>query len=114
MTTVLDGHEGKAIYPEEGSHHIAWANALTDDGELDMETALANAALIAAAPAMYELLEHWLHEAHRSMRGHFSRWIRSGLNRESLLCSKETQKAIEMIRQTKRLLKQINGDKING
>ena len=48
------------------------------------------------------------------MRGHFSRWIRSGLNRESLLCSKETQKAIEMIRQTKRLLKQINGDKING
>lgn len=22
MATVLDGHEGKAIYPKEGNHHI--------------------------------------------------------------------------------------------
>lgn len=54
MTTVLDEHEGKAIYPEEGHHHIAWANALTEDGDLAMDTALANAALIAAAPELYE------------------------------------------------------------
>lgn len=60
MTTVLDEHEGKAIYPEEGNHHIAWANALTDDGDLDMDTALANAALIAAAPEMYAMLEDML------------------------------------------------------
>lgn len=57
MTTVLDEHEGKAIYPEEGCHHIAWANALTEDGDLAMDTALANAALIAAAPEMYAMLE---------------------------------------------------------
>ena len=50
MTTVLDGHEGKAIYPKESSYHIAWANAENSDGDLDIETALANAALIAAAP----------------------------------------------------------------
>ena len=56
MTTVLDGHEGKAIYMDEPNdpHHIAWANAENTEGELDIETALANATLIAAAPELYE------------------------------------------------------------
>ena len=62
MTTVLNEHEGKAIYPEEGCHHIAWANALTEDGDLAMDTALANAALIAAAPEMYAMLETLLND----------------------------------------------------
>ena len=56
MTTVLDGHEGKTIYPKGSSYHIAWANAENSNGDLDIETALANAALIAAAPEMYKLL----------------------------------------------------------
>lgn len=57
MATVLDDHEGKAIYPKNGYHHIGWANIHDEEGKLDMETALANAALIAAAPSMYKLLE---------------------------------------------------------
>ena len=57
MTTILDGHEGKTIYPQGSSYHIAWTNAETSDGNLDIETALANARLIAAAPEMYEELE---------------------------------------------------------
>ena len=62
MTTVLDGHEGKAIYQddENNPHHLAWANAENADGDLDMETALANASLIAAAPEMYEMLKSLL------------------------------------------------------
>ena len=56
MTTILDGHEGKAIYPKESSYHIAWANAENSNGDLDIETALANAALIAAAPELYDAL----------------------------------------------------------
>ena len=63
MTTVLDGHEGKAIYPKDGSNHIAWANAENEDGEIDMQTALANAALIAAAPELYEALRGAVQEA---------------------------------------------------
>lgn len=58
MTTILDGHEVKAIYPDESSYHIAWANAENSDGDLDIETALANAALISAAPEMYWFIEH--------------------------------------------------------
>ena len=54
MATVLDGHEGKAIYPSGGDHHIGWANIYDDEGKLDMETALANAALIAQCPSLYE------------------------------------------------------------
>ena len=57
MTTILDGYEGKTVYPKESNHHIAWANAENSDGDLDIETALANAALIAAAPEMYEALK---------------------------------------------------------
>ena len=56
ITTILDGHEGKAIYPKEGSCHIAWANAENSNGDFDIKTALANAALIAAAPEMYKEL----------------------------------------------------------
>ena len=58
MTTVLDGYEGKAIYSKNGSYHIAWANAENEDGEIDIQTALANANLIAAAPEMYAELDH--------------------------------------------------------
>ena len=57
FSTVLDNYEGKAIYPKVGNHHIAWANVATEDGEVDMEMACANAALIAAAPEMFALLE---------------------------------------------------------
>ncbi len=55
MATVLDDQEGKAIYQKGkgGCHHIGWANIHDDEGKLDMETALANAALIAAAPELY-------------------------------------------------------------
>lgn len=62
MTTVLDGHEGKAIYTDKPNdpHHIAWANAENSEGDLDIKTALANAALIAAAPDMYAALEEIL------------------------------------------------------
>ena len=56
-TTILDGHEGKAIYPKESNYHIAWANAENSNGDLDIETALANARLIAVAPEMYAELE---------------------------------------------------------
>ena len=56
-TTILDGHEGKAIYPKESNYHIAWANAENSNGDLDIETALANARLIAAAPELYDALE---------------------------------------------------------
>ena len=62
MATMLDGKEGKTIYPEDGTYHIAWANIHNEDGELDMETALANARLIAAAPEMHALLERILAE----------------------------------------------------
>ena len=57
FSTILDGYEGKAIYPKGENHHIAWANVFNADGELTMETALANAALMAAAPEMFALLE---------------------------------------------------------
>lgn len=62
MTTVLDGHEGKAIYMDEPNdpHHIAWANAENTEGELDIETALANATLIATAPEMFNMLEKFV------------------------------------------------------
>lgn len=55
MATVLDDQEGKAIYLQGkgGCHHIAWANIHDDEGKLDMEAALANAALIAVAPELY-------------------------------------------------------------
>lgn len=56
MATVLDGHEGKAIYPKDSYRHIAWANVFDEDGEFCMDEALANAALIAAAPEMYAML----------------------------------------------------------
>jgi hypothetical protein len=62
MTTVLDGHEGKTIYLKGSSYHIAWANAENSNGDLDFETALANAALIAAAPDMYDMLQSVLDE----------------------------------------------------
>lgn len=62
MATVLDDHEGKAIYSRGGGHHIAWANIHDDEGKLDMDTALANAALIAAAPEMYALLSNILND----------------------------------------------------
>ena len=66
MATVLDDQEGKAIYQKGkgGCHHIGWANIHDDEGKLDMETALANAALIAAAPEMYEMLERILEDVH--------------------------------------------------
>lgn len=57
MATILYGHEGKAIYPKDSNHHIAWANVFDEEGELCMNEALANAALIAAAPEMYALLK---------------------------------------------------------
>lgn len=56
MATVLDGHEGKAIYPKGANRHIAWANVYDEEGELCMDEALANAALIAAAPMMYDFI----------------------------------------------------------
>ena len=55
FTTVLDGHEGKAIYV--GNHHIAWANAFDEENVLRIDNAVANAALIAAAPEMYNALK---------------------------------------------------------
>lgn len=61
MTTILDGHEGKAIYSKESSYCIAWANAENADGDLDIETALANARVIAAAPDLLHALEHAAH-----------------------------------------------------
>lgn len=69
----------------------------------------ANARLLKAAPEMYELLEYWLKQANRGMRFQFHKWINAGLDRESLLRDKTTQKYIEKIRQTKRLIKQIKG-----
>jgi len=59
MTTILDGYEGKAIYMDDPNipHHIAWANAENYEGDLDVETALANATLIATAPEMFKELE---------------------------------------------------------
>lgn len=63
MATVLDNREGKAIYQKGkgGCRHIGWANIHDDEGKLDMDTALANAALIAAAPEMYALLDRLSH-----------------------------------------------------
>lgn len=107
MTTVLSGQEGKAIYPEDGSHHIAWANAYTEEGKIDMVTALANAALIAAAPDMYRLLSMYLKEAIRAVNYNYHRWIRSGLKRESWLSEPETEKVRSMVRETRNLLKKI-------
>lgn len=60
MTTVLDGKEGKTIYPKGSFYHIAWTNAENSDGDFDIKTALANASLIAAAPEMYEQLDFFL------------------------------------------------------
>lgn len=64
MATVLDDQEGKAIYQKgkDGCHHIGWANIHDDEGKLDMETAIANAALIAASPEMYALLSNILND----------------------------------------------------
>lgn len=57
FSTVLDGYEGKAIYPSKGNNHIAWANIAKGNGHIDMEMAVANARLIAAAPEMYDFLK---------------------------------------------------------
>ena len=58
FTTVLDGQEGKAIYNSD-NYHVAWANAFDGD-VLRIDTAIANAALIAAAPEMYAELKDLL------------------------------------------------------
>ncbi len=77
------------------------------DSPEELGQAKANASLASGAPKMYELLEWWLHEAHRGMRYHFRRWINAGLDRGSLLNSEATQKYIAKIRETKLLLKRI-------
>lgn len=56
---------------------------------------------------MYAMLEYWLQEAVKSMNHHIGRWVRAGLEKESLLSEVRTKTAIENIRKTKNLLKEI-------
>ena len=70
----------------------------------------ANAELLKAAPEMYEMLEYWLQEAVKSMNHHIGRWVRAGLEKESLLREVRTKTAIENIRKTKQLLRRIRGE----
>lgn len=59
FSTVLDWEEGKAIYAGE-IYHVGWANARNENGEIDLERAVANAVLMGAAPELLASLEEAL------------------------------------------------------